>query len=226
MPNSAPAILSKNPFAVTVEDYFQFVIDETALRFPFVPLIGVQTSPNLSATLEQKLFTLNMAHAVAGYFGYIRGYQFIHEAVQDKEILDLLDGALEEVGLTIVWRHKSIALLAQKEYAQKIVKRFMNPHLRDEITRVAREPKRKLGADDRLVKPALLTWEHGRIPSFLASGIVAALRYDYREDIQAQALVREIREKGLERVLRDVSGLPETHEIGRLVRADFLLRSL
>ncbi|MEK7584152.1 MAG: mannitol-1-phosphate 5-dehydrogenase, partial [Patescibacteria group bacterium] len=89
-----------------------------------------------------------------------------------------------------------------------------------------RQPKRKLGAEDRLVKPALLTRNQGRIPAYLATGIAAALHYDHADDVQAQELVSEIRHKGLARVLHEVSGLAPHDELTRLVQSDFLLRAL
>jgi mannitol-1-phosphate 5-dehydrogenase len=180
----------------------------------------------MSATLEQKLCTLNMAHAIVGYFGYLRGHQFVHEAVVDADVAALLHGALAEVSTTIAGRHSCIALPQQQAYAKKVVARFKNPYLRDEIVRVARQPRRKLGPDDRLIKPALLAAQQGTIPAFLASGITAALHYDYNADAEARELVTNIREQGIEQVLQQVSGLHPDSEVGRLVRADFLLRAL
>lgn len=226
VPNTLPNNGKNAPLAVTVEEYFQLAIDGTALKAAFPAISGVDISQNLDATLEQKLFTLNMAHAVVGYYGHLKGYQFIHEAIDDREIQELLLGALREVALTITTRHTAISIALQQNYAEKVVRRFKNQHLRDEIVRVARQPKRKLGSRDRLVRPALLTWEQGRIPAYLASGITAALHFSYAGDGQAQELVSEVRERGIEHVLEEVSGLPPDSEVARLVKADFLLRAL
>ncbi|MDO8600139.1 MAG: mannitol-1-phosphate 5-dehydrogenase [bacterium] len=226
VPNTLPKHARAHPLAVSVEEYFQLAIDGTALKAPIPKIPGMEISSNLNATLEQKLFTLNMAHAIVGYYGYFKGYHYIHEAIHDKEIHELLCGALQEVAAIITARHRHISSAAQQQYEEKIMQRFKNPHLQDEIIRVARQPKRKLGPHDRLIRPALLTWEQGRIPAFLASGITAALRYDYANDHQAQELVSEIREQGIERVLETVSGLAPDNELARLIKADFLFQSL
>lgn len=226
VPNTLPASSKGDPLAVAVEEYFQLAIDNAGLKAPFPDIAGVDISKNLDATLEQKLFTLNMAHAIVGYYGYLKGYQFVHEAVDDNDIEQLLDGALQEVASAIVARHPDISMDAQQEYAKKVVGRFRNPYLRDEIVRIARQPKRKLGPQDRLVHPASLVWEQGKVPAYLASGIAAALHFDYAGDSQAQQLVHEIREKGIEVVLQEISGLPPRSELARLVKADFLLRAL
>lgn len=226
VPNALPANASSSPLAVAVEDYFQFAVDGTALKAPLPAIPGVEVSTDLGATLEQKLFTLNMAHAIVGYYGYLRGYQFIHEAVADSDIRALLRGAFDEVAATLTGRHTNITRERQDAYAAKVVGRFQNAHLRDDIVRVARQPKRKLGPGDRLVQPALRTLEQGRIPAYLTTGITAALHFDYAGDAQSQELVAAIRAQGIDRVLAEISGLAPDSELARLVKADFLLRAL
>jgi mannitol-1-phosphate 5-dehydrogenase len=225
VPNTLPR-KSESVLAVAVEEYFQLAIDGEGLKGPFPSIAGIDISSNLGATLEQKLCTLNMAHAIVGYFGYLRGHTFVHEAVADADVSQLLAGALQEVSLAITGRHSSITPSQQGEYARKVVTRFKNPHLRDEIVRVARQPRRKLGPGDRLIKPALLSASQGNTPAFLASGITAALHYDYGADAEAQELTSNIREHGIERVLQQVTGLTPENNVARLVKANFLLRAL
>ncbi|MEK7584153.1 MAG: hypothetical protein AAB490_02830, partial [Patescibacteria group bacterium] len=124
VPNISDPRATPHPLAVTVEEYFQFVIDRTVLHAPFPAIAGIELSDDLGSILEQKLFTLNMAHAIAGYYGYLKGCQFIHEAVADPEIALLLNGALDEVGATITERHPTIPVHAQRAYAEKVVHRF------------------------------------------------------------------------------------------------------
>ncbi len=225
VPNTLPRS-SESSLAVAVEEYFQLAIDGEGLKGPFPTISGVEIATNLGATLEQKLCTLNMAHAIVGYYGYLRGHQFVHEAVADADISELLLGALSEVSAALTVRHHSISKVSQDAYAGKVVARFRNHHLRDEITRVARQPRRKLGSNDRLVKPAIIAAEQGMVPAFLASGIAAALHYNYGADTEAQELVANIRERGIGQVLEQVSGLSPDSEVGRLVKSDFLLRAL
>jgi mannitol-1-phosphate 5-dehydrogenase len=67
VPTVLPASVQPHPLAVAVEDYFQFVVDANQLRTAFPSIEGVQVVPGVSAKLEQKLFTLNMAHGITGY---------------------------------------------------------------------------------------------------------------------------------------------------------------
>ncbi len=222
VPNTALS----SPLAVTVEEYFQFVVDDTSLQSPFPKIEGVTLSSDLSAILEQKLFTLNMAHAVVAYYGYLKGCKYIHEAMENENIAQLVYGAVTEVSSMLVKRHSSISHEEQVSYSEKVIKRFKNPYLLDEVVRVAREPKRKLTANDRLVRPAELVHQQGIVPAYIATGVAAALHYNYHNDPQAMELVSSIRERGVERVLEEVSGLRGNNPLSSLIKSDYLFRAV
>lgn len=226
VPTATSDLAGDNPLAVTVEDYYQWIIDETALKGPMPNIPGIGVSNNLGAILEQKLFTLNMPHAVTAYFGFRAGYQYIHEAVQDSRVRSLVEGALGEVEPVIVARNPSITIEAQREYAAKILRRFQNPYLQDEITRVGRDPIRKLGSTDRLVRPAVLAWELGEVPAHLAAGITGAVSYDNPNDPQSSQLKNVLAQQGVLGVMSEISGLTPTSPISRLVKAGFEFDSL
>ena len=74
-------------------------------------------------------------------------------------------------------------------YIDKIIGRFTNPYLCDDVTRVGREPLRKLSAGDRLVKPVLTARQYGIGTPNLLLGIGAALHYDNPEDPQSVEMI-------------------------------------
>ncbi|WP_459782870.1 mannitol dehydrogenase family protein, partial [Photobacterium sp. R1] len=80
---------------------------------------------------------------------------------------------------------------------EKILTRFANPFLRDEIDRVGRQPLRKLGSNDRLIKPLLGTLEYGTDNRMLIKGIAAALTYVNDTDPQAVELQQTLHDKGV-----------------------------
>lgn len=59
---------SAHPLVVFVEEYSQLVLDRNALGQKPVPIQGAELTDNISGVLAQKLFTLNMAHSVIGYY--------------------------------------------------------------------------------------------------------------------------------------------------------------
>lgn len=226
VPTATSSLAGDNPLAVTVEDYYQWIIDGTALKGPMPNIPGIGVSDNLGAILEQKLFTLNMPHAITAYFGFRSGHQYIHDAIQDPRVRSLVVGALEEVEPVIVSRHPSINVDSQRAYASKILQRFKNPYLLDETTRVGRDPIRKLGPNDRLVRPAVLAWELGEVPAYLATGITGAITYDNPSDLQSDQLKNALRSKGVAVIMLEISGLSHSSPVTRLVKAGFEFDSL
>ncbi|MDY0396135.1 hypothetical protein RWE15_19445 [Virgibacillus halophilus] len=74
-------------------------------------------------------------------------------------------------------------------YIQKIIQRFKNPYISDEVTRVGRGPIRKLGPSDRLIRPAKLYIETtGNEPKYLSKVIAAVLKYHNPADEEAAQL--------------------------------------
>ncbi len=213
----------RHPLEVTVEDYAQWVVDATNLaRCPTIA--GLEYREGLAAVLAQKLFTLNMGHAVLAYEGQRAGHRYVHEAAQDERLLELLRGAMFEAGRAIVSEH-GIAVADQAAYAERVIARFQNAALRDDIARVGRQPMRKLGPNDRLVQPALGVVRLGDVPAFLSAGIAAALSFDADEG-EARQLQTMVREHGVRQAFAQVSGLDPTHPIVQIVHATYAYHGL
>ncbi|MNE80483.1 Mannitol-1-phosphate 5-dehydrogenase [compost metagenome] len=98
-------------------------------------------------------------------------------------------------------------------YIEKILSRFANPYLVDEIDRVGRQPLRKLAAGDRLVKPLLGTLEYGLPNEQLQEGIAAALHYRNADDPQAVELQTLLADLGPAQALARVTGLDADSDI-------------
>ena len=102
-------------------------------------------------------------------------------------------------------------------YIRMAEERFKNPHLSDAVTRVARGPKRKLGAKDRLVSPAVQLMERGRKPEALATVIAAALHFDFADDPEAVEVQSFIKENGIEKAITHFTEIPAGSELFNLI---------
>ena len=120
---------------------------------------GMQLTDNLMAFVERKLFTLNTGHAITAYLGVLKGYETVKESIEDEEIATIVKEAMKESGEVLINRY---GFEREKHYLyiDKIINRFKNPYLKDEVSRVGREPLRKLGFNDRLIKPLRGTIEY------------------------------------------------------------------
>lgn len=198
---------------VSVEPYSEWVVDQSMMIGDLPDIEGMTRVPSLDPFIERKLFTVNTGHAVTAYFGYHFGYATIKDTLEDEEVLALVKGALKESGKVITSKF-DFSEAEHAKYIEKILGRFLNPYLSDEVTRVARGPLRKLGENDRLVRPGRLYYALvNEEPTHLAKAIAAALLYDYKEDEEAIKLQAMIQAEGYEKTLETLSNLPASEPL-------------
>lgn len=194
---------------VLVETYYEWVV-ETSESIP--PVEGMKIVADLAPFIERKLFTVNTGHATIAYLGYLGNKETIDQALADEDILNQVRATLGETGAYLIKQY-GLNPNEHQQYIDKIIHRFKNAHLNDAVTRVARGPLRKLGPNDRLVKPAVEAAKAGLSFKNLATVIASALHFDYQEDQEAVKLQAMIQNKGLPTVLNEVCGLDENSEI-------------
>ncbi len=207
-----PAVKCNHPIDVAVERHFEWILDNNGIRGVVPPIPGMTLAENLQAYIERKLYLLNCGHAISAYLGYQKGYETIREAIQNPEINGMVKGALLESG-RFLNRKFGFNPSEQALYVDSVLKRFMNPYLADGITRVARDPIRKLSPDDRLVKPAVSAMSNGYDVPHLMIGIVAALCYDNPADEQSCTLQSMLTRSGVENTLKQISGIDSIEPI-------------
>jgi mannitol-1-phosphate 5-dehydrogenase len=196
---------------VKVEPFYEWVIDQTNIKGKLA-IEGVHLTDHLEAYIERKLFTVNTGHTTAAYAGFRLGYPTIREAMQDDSVVKLVEKVLSETATMLVKKHGFDESL-QKEYVQKTIKRFKNPSIIDEVTRVGRSPIRKLSKGDRFIKPMLECEVLGIAYDGLVQSVVNALKFDCLEDEESVKLQAMIHELGLENTLIEVTGLEKDHPI-------------
>lgn len=204
---------------VLVEPYYEWVV-ETKETIPSVN--GMTIVEDLAPFIERKLFTVNTGHAVIAYFGYLQGKETIDKTLADEQIEEQVKETLKETGAYLV---KQYGLNEEEHmaYINKNIERFKNPFLNDGVTRVGRAPIRKLGPEDRLVRPTTEAQKAGLPYSNLAKAIAAALLFDYQEDSEAMEIQNMIKEDGVAAVLKKVSNLEEDSEITQEVMKQYEL---
>ncbi|MFU1792629.1 mannitol-1-phosphate 5-dehydrogenase [Paenibacillus azoreducens] len=210
----------EDPLAVTVEPFYEWVINRSQMFPGAKEISGVHYVDDLIPYIERKLFTVNTGHCSAAYAGYRKRYDTIQEAMKDEEVVGLVTGALQETGSMLV-RAYGFDAAEHEAYIHKIVDRFRNPYLSDEVIRVGRSPIRKLSPDDRLVRPALRAWEQGGNIGHLTKVMALALKFDYAGDPEAARLQGLIGEKGVRRAFAEVSGLESDHALTQRVIDDY-----
>jgi len=219
-PVPTPEQRAADPSFIVAEPYKVLPVDREAFVGEPPRIVGMEPVAPFVAYVERKLYIHNAAHAMLGYLGYRRGHTYGYEALEDPWVRPLLDQALGEAVEALAAEH-GFEPEALQEHVDDLLARFANRALGDPISRLARDPLRKLAPSDRLVGAARLAERHGIRPEGLAWGIAAALAYDNPEDAHAVELQARLAEEGLGGVLQAVCGIQQDEPLGDMVRRHY-----
>ncbi|MCP8617430.1 mannitol-1-phosphate 5-dehydrogenase [Salirhabdus salicampi] len=221
-PNAAvdrivPNQTNEDKLLVSVEPFYEWVVEETATVGDVPPVNGITYVQDLTPYIERKLFTVNTGHAIVSYIGYQYGYKTVKEAIDDRSVYQSVLGALKESGAVLIEKY-GFTKKQHEEYILKIVARYQNRHLSDELTRVGRAPIRKLGPNDRLISPAKQYYDmFETTPMNLTKGIAAALLYDDVHDGESVELQKSIRDQGVSATIQKICELEENHPLAQAI---------
>ena len=202
----------EDPLLVIVEPYKHLPVSKAGIKGDFPSIVGVEPRENFQAFVDRKLYTHNAGHAAAAYFGYLKGYTFIYQAMRDAQILAAVRAVLAETGKALIAKH-GFDPEEHQAHIDDLLSRFANVALGDQVARVGGDPKRKLGPEDRLVGAAKLCMEQGVFPANLCKAIAAALHFSPNGDRSAPEVQDKLKNDGVRSALCQISGLAEDSEL-------------
>lgn len=212
-----PNQMNDNVLDVTVEPYYEWVINRSELIGEVPQIKGVKYVDELNAYIERKLFTVNTGHATIAYVGSYYGYKTISEAIANEEVEKIVSHVLKETGLALIKKYN----LDESEhllYSQAIIERFKNPYIVDEVARVGRDPIRKLKLSDRFIAPVKMYMKYvGGVPNELAKAIAFALYFKNDEDAEAVTIQNTIKEIGIAKAIEKFTTIPYNSEMNERI---------
>ncbi|MET1044177.1 MAG: mannitol-1-phosphate 5-dehydrogenase [Microbacteriaceae bacterium] len=198
---------------VTLESFFEWVVDRTPFHGREPDLFGVTWVDDLTPFIERKLFTVNTGHATAAYHGHLQGITTIREVLATPALQEEVRAVLDETKTLLVAKH-GFTDDEQQSYIDKTLARISNPHLPDTCERVGRNPLRKLSRHERFIGPAAQLAERGVATSALLRAIGAALRFDVPDDaesVELRALLASDRSPA--ELVVEITGLDQEHPL-------------
>jgi len=196
----------EDPLLIVVEPYKHLPVSKAGIKGEFPEIVGVEPSDNFQAFVDRKLFAHNAGHAAAAYFGYLKGYEFIWQAMRDPQIKAAVRAVLAETGKALIAKH-GFDPAEHQAHVDDLLARFANVALGDQVSRVGGDPLRKLGAEDRLVGGAKLAMEYGVFPASTCKAIAAGLHFDPPGDPSAPKVREIVEREGVRAALAKISGL-------------------
>lgn len=184
------ALRSKD--ALLVEDFDRIIIEKTSIskkygyKSCFDKFFPVD---NIMLYEELKLFGHNALHSLLGFIGKLKGYKFMSQYNGDSDFGHIGAGALiDETGPWFRRKYENSGEEITREagyerWARQLCRRIVNPFLYDLVDRIIRDPRRKLGWDDRIVGTMRNALAYGITPHRYALGVAAAL---YQRNLRRQ----------------------------------------
>ena len=122
---------------VLCEPFSQWVMeDEFPLGRPALEKVGVQFVDDIDAYETMKLRILNASHAAIAYPAALLGYEIVHEAVADAEILSWVRHLIEIEVIPVL---KPLPGVDYRQYLASCLERFANSEVRDTIPRLCQD---------------------------------------------------------------------------------------
>ena len=185
--------------ALLVEDFDRIIIEKENLskRYSFeTGFSRFYPTGNIGLYEERKLFGHNAVHSLLGFIGKLKGYKFMSQYNGDIDFGYIgVDALLEETGRWFKDKYKAsreetVTEDGYKSWAGQFCRRMVSPFLCDPVDRIIRDPRRKLGWDDRLTGIIRNTLSAGITPGRYALGVAAAL---YRENLTGKRAMLELK---------------------------------
>jgi len=177
--NTSPRkLLKKNKLSIVSEDG-ELYVEKGPKIYGEIKFLSKKDLLKIQWTA--KLYLHNTPHCIAAYLGSIINVKYIHNAMKNQFVRKIVEGSMNEMlkTLKLNW---DISHNFLEWYAQKEINRFKNKLLFDPISRVAREPLRKLEINGRLIGAAQLCLYNGVFPNNILKGIVSAFMFENQHD--------------------------------------------
>ena len=200
-----------DPMRVCVESYGFLPVDKDAFKGQIPQIRNMVPFSPFDFYLKRKLYIHNMGHATCAYLGDLLGLAYIYEAIDRDEVYILVRGAMEESAQALSKKY-NVELADILCHVTDLLYRFTNAALQDTCKRVGGDPRRKLGAQDRIIGAATTALEMGITPAYICVGAAAAL---YRFINEADGMDQG--EGSALAVLKEVSGLTEEDTLTQLI---------
>lgn len=126
---------------VSTEPFSEWIIENRfATSIPAWDKAGAQYVDDVMPYELRKLRLLNGAHSYLAYAGHLRGHQYVHQAIADPELREVVDGLMNEAITTLSPEIQKQA----PEYCKALIDRFSNSSLNHALIQIASDGSQKL----------------------------------------------------------------------------------
>ena len=201
------------PDAIHEDKYRVEGDDKNVLRVEAIPeLVNCEYKPkffklehNLSAAMAVKIWSGNVVQCTMAFVALSKNMKNSYEASLDLDASRIAYFAADEAYRGVAAEYSlNLRTKEEKKYPVTV---FRNDKFSDSLYRIAREPIRKLGKNDRFIGPALCALKHGILPFYICLGAAYGFCYTNNDDPEAAKLQIYIKKNGIEDAILHFTGL-------------------
>lgn len=157
---------------IYTERFRQWVVEnEFSGDVPDFSAAGVLVAEDVYPYELMKIRLLNGIHLAMGVIGYLSGYEYSHEAISDPAIRSFVGRFFDEVKADL----PPVPGVNLDQYTDALIERLMNPYMKDELTRLARNGSQKVPT--RLIDPIREAIAHNENYDDIAFALAAWIIY-------------------------------------------------
>lgn len=210
-----PSLLT-NPLDTWIQNFPYLPMDKAAIKGELPNWEYVDFVDQFGNLLTQKLYTNNTSCGSIAYLGYLLGEKYLAVAANSPEIAPILDEIYDEINQALI-KGMGIDEESQLAFSKRAKAKYTDLDIVDPITRIARDPLRKLKPNDRLIGPSKIALSVGVEPKAIALCTAAALFYDNPEDESAVQLQKMRKQYGIGYILENVCGLKPDEKLYTMI---------
>ncbi|KMM85325.1 mannitol 2-dehydrogenase [Pseudomonas taetrolens] len=126
---------------VVCEPFVQWVLEDNFVNGrPAWELVGVQLTDDVTPYEEMKIKLLNGSHLALTYLGFLKGYRFVHETMNDPLFVAYMRAYMD---IDVTPQLAAVPGIDLTAYKNTLVQRFSNQAIADQLERVCSDGSSK-----------------------------------------------------------------------------------
>lgn len=127
---------------VKTESFSQWVIEDNFVSGrPAWEDVGASLVADVEPFENAKLRLLNGAHSSLAYLGYLRGYDYVHQVMEDEDLVLFLKHMMQKEIIPTIDPPQGLNLV---NYSEQLLQRFTNPALNHRTYQIAMDGSQKM----------------------------------------------------------------------------------
>ncbi len=130
----------EDAWPVVCEPFVQWVLEDRFVAGrPAWEKVGVQFTEDVTPYEEMKIRLLNGSHLALTYLGWLRGYRYVHETLEDPLFIAYLRQYMDR---DVTPQLAPVPGIDLDDYKDTLIRRFSNRAIADQLERVCSDARR------------------------------------------------------------------------------------